>query len=62
MHGQELNPCNVGYLYDIKASALDVAIRDGFDKVIAGHSNIKVVAEGAELLHPATASRPCRRC
>jgi ribose transport system substrate-binding protein len=24
-----LNPCNVGYLYDIKASALDVAIRNG---------------------------------
>ena len=30
-----LNPCNVGYLYDIKASALDVAIRSGFNAAIA---------------------------
>ena len=31
-----LNPCNVGYLYDIKASALDVAIRKAFNAAIAG--------------------------
>ncbi len=43
---KHLNPCNVGYLFDIKASALDVAIRGAFDKAIAGHSNVKVVAEG----------------
>jgi ribose transport system substrate-binding protein len=48
------NPCNVGYLFDIKASALDVAIRGGFDKAIAGHSNIKVVAEGESFFTPAT--------
>ena len=35
---KNLNPCNVGYLYDIKASALDVAIRSGFDKAVEGHS------------------------
>jgi ribose transport system substrate-binding protein len=43
---RHLNPCNVGYLFDIKASALDVAIRGAFDKAIAGHSSVKVVAEG----------------
>ena len=31
---QNLNPCKVGYLYDIKASALDVAIRSSFDAAI----------------------------
>jgi len=42
---KNLDPCNVGYLYDIKASALDVAIRDGFNTAVAG-SPVKVVAEG----------------
>jgi len=46
--------CNVGYLFDIKASALDVAIRGGFDKAVAGHGNIKVVAEGESFFTPAT--------
>jgi ribose transport system substrate-binding protein len=49
---KNLNPCNVGYLYDIKASALDVAIRDGFDKSVAGHPNVKVVAEGQSFFTP----------
>src|SRR6185312_10984697 len=42
---QNLDPCTVGYLYDIKASVLDVAIRDGFNAAIKG-SPVKVVAEG----------------
>jgi ribose transport system substrate-binding protein len=49
------NPCNVGYLYDIKASALDVAIRNGFNKVIASHPSIKVVAEGQSYFTPSKA-------
>src|SRR6201999_4075100 len=49
---KKLNPCNVGYLYDIKASALDVAIRNGFNKAIAGHSGIKVVSEGQSFFTP----------
>jgi len=49
---KKLNPCNVGYLFDIKASALDVAIRNGFNKAIAGHSNVKVVAEGESFFTP----------
>jgi ribose transport system substrate-binding protein len=39
-----LNPCNVGYLFDIKASALDVAIKKAFDQATAG--KVKVVAQG----------------
>jgi len=49
---QNLNPCNVGYMYDIKASSLDVAIRDAFDKAVAG-SPVAVVAEGEDYFTPA---------
>lgn len=52
---KSLNPCNVGYLYAIKASALDVAIRRGFDRTLKGHSEIKVVAEGETFFTPANA-------
>jgi ribose transport system substrate-binding protein len=48
-----LNPCNVGYLYDIKASALDIAIRKGYLGSIKGHSEIKQVAEGQSFFTPA---------
>ncbi len=50
---KNLSPCNVGYMYDIKASTLDVAIRKGFDGAIAG-SPVKVVAEGEDFFTPAT--------
>jgi ribose transport system substrate-binding protein len=46
-----LNPCNVGYLYDIKASALDVAINKAFTAATAG--KIKVVAQGESFFTPA---------
>lgn len=42
---KSLDPCVVGYLYDIKASALDVAIHDGFTQATAD-SPVTVVAEG----------------
>jgi hypothetical protein len=42
---RSLDPCTVGYLYDIKASALDVAMRDGFNEATKG-APIKIVAEG----------------
>lgn len=48
-----LNPCNVGYLYDIKASALDVALRSGFNQAIASDPSVKVVAEGQDFFTPA---------
>lgn len=41
-----LNPCNVGFLFNIKVSSLDTAIRTAFDAVIASHPEIQVVAEG----------------
>ena len=45
------NPCNVGYLYDIKASALDVAISRGFSIATKG-SPVKVVADGQDFFTP----------
>jgi ribose transport system substrate-binding protein len=48
-----LNPCNVGYLYDIKASALDVALRSGFNQAIAADPSVKIVAEGQDFFTPA---------
>jgi len=49
---KNLNPCNVGYLYDIKASALDVAISGAFNKAIAADPAIKVVAQGQSFFSP----------
>jgi len=48
----KLNPCSVGYLYDIKASALDVAIRGAFDNAIAPDKNVKIVANGQSYFTP----------
>ena len=52
----ELNasPCKVGYLYSVKVSSLDTAIRKAFDAAVAGH-NIQVVAEGETFYNPANA-------
>lgn len=49
---KSFSPCNVGYLYDIKASTLDVAIRNSFNAAIAG-SPVKVVIEGQDFFTPA---------
>jgi ribose transport system substrate-binding protein len=48
------NPCKVGYLYSVKVSSLDTAIRKAFDAATAGH-NIQVVAEGETFYNPANA-------
>ena len=40
------NPCNVGYIWSVKAAALDATLRQAFDEVTASHPEIKVVAEG----------------
>jgi ribose transport system substrate-binding protein len=50
-----LNPCNVGYLYSVKVSSLDTAIRKGFDSVIKSVPSIKVVAEGETFYQHAVA-------
>jgi len=49
---KNLKPCNVGYLYDIKASALDVAIHGAFTKAIAADPAVKVVAQGQSFFSP----------
>jgi ribose transport system substrate-binding protein len=49
---KSLDPCKVGYLYDIKASALDVAIKKSFDEAVAG-SPVKIVAQGESFFTPA---------
>ena len=48
------NPCTVGYLYSVKVSSLDTAIRKGFDAATSGHG-IQVVAEGETFYNPANA-------
>ncbi len=46
------DPCQVGYIYDVKASALDEAIYCGFSSTTAAHADIKVVAEGQSYFTP----------
>jgi ribose transport system substrate-binding protein len=50
---KKLNPCKIGYMYDIKASALDIAIRKGYESVVKKHPEIQQVAEGETFFTPA---------
>jgi len=50
---KSLNPCKVGYLYDIKASSLDTAIYGAFTAAIKG-SPVKVVTYGQSFFTPTT--------
>ena len=51
---ENLDPCNVAYMYNIKASALDAAMRAAWDEAVAG-SPVTVVAEGEGFFNPANA-------
>ena len=51
---QDLDPCNVAFLHDVKASAIGVAIWDAFNEVIAD-TPVTVVAEGETFYNPAAA-------
>jgi ribose transport system substrate-binding protein len=42
---KHLSPCTVGFMYDIKATPFDGALRNGYDAAIAGHK-IQIVTEG----------------
>ena len=42
------NPCNVGYIWSVKAAALDQALKQAFDTAIAPHPEIKVVSDTGE--------------
>ncbi len=50
---KNLNPCKIGYLYDIKASSLDTAIYGAFSAAIKG-SPVQVVANGQSFFTPTT--------
>jgi ribose transport system substrate-binding protein len=50
---KNLDPCNVGYLYDIKASALDTAMNKAFVAATTSTSAVKIVAEGEDFFTPA---------
>lgn len=52
---KSLNPCNVGYIYSIKASTLDVAINKGFTDAIAADASVNVIAEGQSYFTPSIA-------
>jgi ribose transport system substrate-binding protein len=39
-------PCKVAYMYGVKASGVDKAVRDGLNKQVKAAGNIQVVAEG----------------
>lgn len=41
-----IDPCRVVYLYGIKGFPLDVALKEGFDNVLARHPSVGIVAEG----------------
>ena len=56
------NPCNVGYIWSVKAAALDATLRKAFDEVTASHPEIKVVAEGESFYTTALGLRPPRTC
>ena len=51
---KQLDPCQAGYLFDVKASALDVAIRKAFDEAVQG-SPVDIVAEGESFFQPSVA-------
>ncbi len=51
---QDLDPCNVAFLHDVKASAIGIALYDAFNAVIAG-TPVTIVAEGETFYNPAAA-------
>jgi len=51
---QNLDPCNVAFLHDVKASAIGIALYDAFNAVIAG-TPVTIVAEGETFYNPAAA-------
>ena len=42
------NPCNIGYIYSVKAAALDTTLKAAFDEVIAAHPEIKIVDDSGQ--------------
>ncbi|MFN3708756.1 sugar ABC transporter substrate-binding protein [Microcella sp.] len=51
---KNLDPCDVAFLHDVKASAIGVALWEAFNEVTAG-TPVRVVAEGETFYNPAAA-------
>lgn len=51
---QNLDPCNVAFLHDVKASAIGIALYEAFNAVIEG-TPVSIVAEGETFYNPAAA-------
>ena len=49
---KHLNPCNVGYLYDIQQSTLDVALHGAFTIALKKDPNAKIVDTGQDFFTP----------
>jgi len=51
---KHLNPCNIGYLYDIQQSTLDVALHSAFTNALKQDPNAKIVDTGQDFFTPTT--------
>lgn len=51
---KHLNPCNIGYLYDIQQSTLDVALHGAFTNAIKKDPHAKIVDTGQDFFTPTT--------
>ena len=51
---KHLNPCNIGYLYDIQQSTLDVALHAAFTNALKQDPNAKIVDTGQDFFTPTT--------
>src|SRR3954452_16644173 len=49
------DPCNIGYIWSVKAAALDQALKAAFDTAIASHPEIKVVSDTGESFYTTAA-------
>ncbi|MDE3131748.1 MAG: sugar ABC transporter substrate-binding protein [Acidobacteriota bacterium] len=51
---KHLSPCNIGYLYDIQQSTLDVALHAAFTNALKKYPSAKIVATGQDYFTPTT--------
>jgi ribose transport system substrate-binding protein len=51
----QADPCNVGYIWSVKAAALDIALKAAFDEATAGHPEIKIVDDSGESFYTTAA-------
>ena len=51
---KHLKPCNIGYLYDIQQSTLDVALHGAFINALKQDPNAKIVDTGQDFFTPTT--------